>query len=144
MIWLFINNKFSPRIVRYNKLYPNSLEVALDNWKDINDPVTVETMEGKDLDLVFTYHNRVKKSLYDYAKGKTLLDIGSGKGGDIKKWKNANFTHIVAVEPNSDNRATFVSRRARAQMDNNIYLVPTGGEDTEAITAAVQEFIPRG
>jgi len=140
----FINNKFSPRIVRYNKLYPNSLEVALDNWKDINDPVTVETMEGKDLDLVFTYHNRVKKSLYDYAKGKTLLDIGSGKGGDIKKWKNANFTHIVAVEPNSDNRATFVSRRARAQMDNNIYLVPTGGEDTEAITAAVQEFIPRG
>ena len=33
------------------------------------------------------YHNRIKLNILNEYKG-NLLDIGSGNGGDIHKWKN--------------------------------------------------------
>ena len=45
--------------------------------------------------LMKKYHNMVKQNILKNYKGK-LLDIGSGNGGDIHKWKH--FRKIVCVE----------------------------------------------
>ena len=45
--------------------------------------------------LMKKYHNIVKQNILKNYKGK-LLDIGSGNGGDIHKWKH--FRKIVCVE----------------------------------------------
>ena len=44
------------------------------------------------------YHNRIKQNILNEYKG-NLLDIGSGNGGDIHKWKH--FWKIAWVEPDN-------------------------------------------
>lgn len=138
------NDKFYPRKLRTDKLVPNDIQVALDDWKDIMDPVTEEYIRGQNLNMSFAYHNRIKRDLYKQIPiGSSILDIGSGRGGDINKWIPLN-NKIVAVEPNAENREEFLRRLKIYNMENRVRLVPTGGEDTVAISKAVKEFIPGG
>nr|CAC08222.1 putative mRNA capping-enzyme [Schwanniomyces etchellsii] len=51
------------------------------------------------------YHNKIKFELLKLLKNKNLLDIGSGKGGDINKWINLKFEKVYAVDPNLDLRS---------------------------------------
>src|SRR5690606_17527332 len=84
--------------------------------------------------------------------GINILDIGSGRGGDISKWKRLidkqspePTGRVVAVEPNPDNFKEFKSRLEKnKEMKDRVVLVETGGEDTVEITRAVQDFIPQG
>ena len=52
-----------------------------------------------------SFHNYIKKSLIIESSYKLrnprkyLLDIGSGKGGDIDKWIYAGYTDILAIDP---------------------------------------------
>ena len=88
-----------PSRVRHDKIKPNSYDIASDIWSDILLPIDNETMKGNTLLLMKRYHNRIKRELF-VGNGKYLLDIGSGRGGDINKWKG--FDKIVAVEPNPE------------------------------------------
>jgi len=158
---------FRPRRIRYDKTGPNKLAIALDDWEDIMNPITEEDIRGDTLTMTFSYHNRIKKSLYnmiasnpDYnpkvkfskrTVGVNILDIGSGNGGDAAKWIRltdrddpTNTGFVVAVEPNSNNRTKLVSRINTFNMQNKVKVVPTGGEDTIAITDAVRSHIPGG
>ena len=107
--WDIISKKLVAMRIRNDKLYPNKIEVARDNWDMIADPIPIELMEGRTNKLLEKYHNRNKKNLFDDAYTRfitingsklrpNLLDIGSGRGGDVLKW--INFGKIVAVEPN--------------------------------------------
>lgn len=106
--FVFINDKFIPIRIRYDKISPNRIEFALDNWNLIHRPISLNTLLGKSIELMTRYHNTVKATLFadtnrkPFIEGqvKTLLDIGSGRGGDLAKWHN--FKKIIAVEPNKD------------------------------------------
>nr|APZ80125.1 hypothetical protein [Debaryomyces hansenii]APZ80134.1 hypothetical protein [Debaryomyces hansenii] len=50
------------------------------------------------------FHNKIKITLLSLLPKTSLLDIGSGKGGDINKWYNLNFNKIYAVDPILDLR----------------------------------------
>lgn len=107
---------------RQDKITPNKVGVATDLWNLINDPITLEDLEGKTMMLMAKYHNRVKTyALADLAKGiasttKTLLDLGSGRGGDIRKW--TRFKRVYAVEPDVENLRELISRQqAREDFD---------------------------
>lgn len=50
------------------------------------------------------FHNKIKITLLSLLPKTSLLDIGSGKGGDINKWYNLNFNKICAVDPILDLR----------------------------------------
>ena len=99
-----------PVRVRTDKTKPNREDIAMSNWDWIHNPIEQETMTGESLKLVWRYHNRIKRAMFrsvTYAKSRapinerpTLLDIGSGVGGDVSKW--IEFSKIVAVEPNLD------------------------------------------
>ena len=107
---------------RPDKITPNKIGVATNLWNLINDPITLEDLEGKTMMLMSKYHNRVKTyALSDLARSittsnKTLLDLGSGRGGDILKWRQ--FKRIYAVEPDVENLRELISRQqSRKEFD---------------------------
>lgn len=144
---------------RYDKPFPNRLEVALDVWEDIHSPIDQATISGEKFSLVFRYHNRIKWNLFNTVRDslpnvstRTLLDIGSGRGGDVRKWFDAGFTHIICVEPNDENRTELARRinaanEERAKKNRPIvksHIIATVGQDYKRIIQEVRTFAPGG
>lgn len=133
----------TPRKPRRDKQSANKLDIALANWDDIMDPVTEQDITGRNLSAAFIYHNKLKYYLYEKLRnGSNILDIGSGRGGDINKWKPLGL--IVAVEPNESNREELERRILAKAITKNVDVVPVGGEDTETIRNEVIKMIPDG
>lgn len=128
--------------IRYDKISPNNLDVALDVWEDIHSPLSLEMMRGDEFELVFRYHNREKKALYDSLpkRPKVLLDVGSGRGGDVNKWIAGGFTHVIMVEPNDENRNELRRRLVDAPFQHRI--IATVGQDVQTIIQQVNDFLP--
>lgn len=99
---------------RNDKTAPNNINVAKDVYRDILSPLSLEDITGETLFLASKYHNRIKKELFLKRKEATppderyLIDIGSGKGGDLSKWDG--FTKIFCIEPNEKNISEFKRR----------------------------------
>lgn len=50
------------------------------------------------------YHNSVKRELIrEYTSEKSVLDLGTGKGGDLSKYRDSNIKWLWAVEPFAEN-----------------------------------------
>ena len=133
---------------REDKLFPNDIIFAVDSWDWAHNPIKESTLMGKDTVLMRRYHNRIKRTMFNTCfsqtsnnRGKTLLDIGSGRGGDVEKWKHGGFTKIVAVEPDADNKVELERRIDAAGMSDMVRVVKTGGEDTGIITSEVTQFL---
>jgi SAM-dependent methyltransferase len=137
--WNFDKNVLYPVRTRPDKTGANRLDVAEDNWDWIFNPVTEKTLTGDNFDLVYAYHNRIKKALFKYGSGQTLLDIGSGRGGDVHRW--AQYSKIVAVEPNPEHIVELKRRIDLNGMTDKVKIVQAGGEDTKIISKAVKDFI---
>ncbi len=166
--FMYEDGKFIPERLRHDKKFPNAELTANDTWNRIIDPITIDTMKGLNFRLMRKYHNKIKSNMYQKIKGgKYLLDIGSGGGGDIQKWKNINLNKIVAVEPNMNNILEFKNRLMQSKYQNNleiissldniemkinialnrndkVILINTGGEDFDLITSVISLFIPGG
>lgn len=130
-----------PKRVRFDKPKGNGIEIAKNIWEDIQNPIEVNTMQGDSLILLRRYHNRIKRELFNSVnpKGRTLLDIGSGAGGDLRKW--SGFDRIVAVEPNAENLKEFYRRLEESDIKDRVKVIQCGGEETEKIVAAVNEWL---
>lgn len=138
--WDYDRELLFPHVIRNNKTKPNRLEIVEDVWTDIHVPLTQETLKGDTFTLLRKYHNRIKKKLFNSVREeKTLLDIGSGRGGDVTKWKS--FDKIVAVEPNPEHIVELKRRIKLNNMENKVRVVQAGGEDTTTIYKAVRDFI---
>ena len=143
--WDYERGLFIPHKIRHDKTKPNKIDIAGDVWMDIQRPLDQATMEGESFSLLRAYHNRIKKFLFNDPNqnptptNPTLLDIGSGRGGDVAKWRN--YSRIVAVEPNAEHIQELERRIAIHGMQNRVRIVHAGGQDIEAIYQAVREFI---
>jgi len=125
MAWDFTLNSFIPRRIRYDREYPNKHSVALDVWNDIMNPILEKTIRGHDLILMRKYHNIVKSKMIENCKNGFLVDIGSGRGGDIHKWIK-NKINVFAVEPNSEHLIEFVDRLTKngyVEIEPNNYIM---------------------
>lgn len=111
---------------RPDKFKPNSLKAVRTIWGNILDPITVDTLSGKNFYLVRKYHNSIKRELLQFTnQGSYLLDIGSGKGGDLSKFNN--FSKILCIEPNPDNVTEFKRRfKDYPQLQSKLKLLETG------------------
>lgn len=137
-----------PKRVRSDKEYPNKLGIVKGIWNDIHDPITKDTLLGKDIILLRKYHNRCKRELLSKTtKGSYLIDIGSGRGGDMDKM--SNFDKILAIEPSKENlygtkdsTGSSFQQRLNSKSEefrNRFNLLNCGGEETEKILEAVDE-----
>jgi hypothetical protein len=141
--WDENKNKLVPIRFREDKPLPNREDVARSVWNSIFNGVSENTLRGKSFDLMRKYHNSIKRELFDSCKDvKYLLDIGSGRGGDLMKWKN--FEKVIAVEPNEEHIEQFKSRMKKGKPKNEIIIVKAGGEEYELIEKAVKKNIPGG
>ena len=104
----------------------NDLGSALNVWKSIRAPVTekmitglekIDTYEDKD-DIYYDrkikrdmfaskpmldFHNDIKSLLILSNKSTSVLDLACGKGGDLNKYMNNNFTRIFGMDSSRDN-----------------------------------------
>ena len=120
--------RWTPIRVRKDKDTPNFHKVALDIWQSYHFPVTKEIMTGEEKipsnnDVIDTYYNNgddtsgdsdlrrfhrlhVKHAIFENTIGKTtgkkLLDLGSGKGGDIPRYIEFD-ANVLGVDNSLDN-----------------------------------------
>lgn len=133
---------FEPLRIRTDKMKPNRIDFAMNIWEDINNPITQDIIKGESFILMRKYHNRIKRELYYQVgtrEGMTLLDIGSGRGGDVSKW--SKFSKVIAVEPNLEHLEELKRRIKAGGMEDKVRIVQAGGEETEKISQVVKEFI---
>ena len=89
--WDITINKFVMTRIREDKDSPNLSTTASNNWEMIHLPIDIEVLKGRSDALIRKYHNRVKRNLFTESsdrignRGKSLLDIGIGRGGDLSK-----------------------------------------------------------
>ena len=136
---------FEATRARTDKPFPNRERVAIDVWRDIHDPITADTMMGYTTRLLRKYNNRIKRQLFDsVSRDSTLLDIGSGMGGDISKWKK--FKKVLAVEPQAESIIEFNRRLETfgSSDKKRIHILRAGGQDTEVIAAKAREIFTNG
>ncbi len=124
--------------VRMFKPSPNRSDVVRMIWGLFNDPITIETITGRNLILLFKNNNVIKSKLIDRIdKGSVILDIGSGPGGDIGKWKRAELGRVYALEPDPDNLKELEIRRKFYDMEKIITIIPSEAEDFKDIEVAL-------
>lgn len=76
------------------------------NWsivqKNLYSSVPGTIFSGRGFYLMRKYHNKVKRQMIIKAKdkGAKILDVGTGQGGDLNKWKRAS--HVFCVEPSKE------------------------------------------
>lgn len=147
--WTKKSKIFTPIRIRNDKLHPNNIYIAKENLNDIHTGVKIDELINDDTPVLMRkYHNVIKTELYEKAfqivagrigkKKLSLLDLGSGIGGDIHKWKQ-HFDKIVAVEPDIDKMEEFDRRADEDKISKNIFRVGVGSEDHEAIKLACEK-----
>ena len=107
--WFPIRTR-TDKIDRLGNPMPNFYTIALDIWKAIHFPVTREYLTNFNYTVFYnthfkyanlrTFHNKVKTRLYN-SKGKTLLELCSGKGGDLHKWIHNDIKKVIGYDISS-------------------------------------------
>lgn len=118
---------FKLRKLRRDKPTPNTKQTAIENWFDINNPITELSIRGKDLFLAFKLHGRIKKELILSKPAIKVLDIGTGQGGDLDKYA-PTIEHLFAVEPNEDNIRVLKERIKANNLENRVTIFATQAE----------------
>ena len=118
---------------------PNAVEVAKSVWRDIMTPLSMDTLLGKDLVVMRRFHNMMKGDLIDrnLSEGDTILDIGSGRGGDLFKWKKKGLSKVYAIEPNKENLKEFKERLDDVK-GLDVTIINKGAEETTEIAKVVK------
>ena len=131
-----------PDRIREDKIFPNDYSPVVENiYHLLMNPIEKETLLGQDTVLMRKFHNRLKRELLnDVPKKSILIDIGSGKGGDITKWKK--FSKVLAIEPNRNYIHEFEKRLRNYDLQDKVEILNTRGEDTDAILENVKTFLP--
>ena len=143
--WDFKNTTFIPQITRDDRKNPNNEETARAVWRDIIRPVSAETISGNDFVVMRKIHNSIKDDLLKkyLKKGDIILDIGSGRGGDISKWTNIGLERVYCIEPDVSREKEFMSRLSEEQLKKgdavpDVNLLHIGAQETDKIKLNMQ------
>lgn len=91
---------FIPLRTRLDKSFSNGIGATNDAWESIINPISLAKLEHpKYVSCIRKYHNKIKDHLVkNYTSDKTVLDIGSGRGGDIHKYIKHKSKYVVGVD----------------------------------------------
>jgi hypothetical protein len=117
--WDFDIGEFVPVRPRDDRDRPNNLSTARDVWRDIMRPVEMKDIQGDTLKIMRVWHNRWKMSLInqEIRAGQSIVDVGSGRFGDLQKWEDAEIKTVYVVEPNETNLKEGLRRAEERRKD---------------------------
>ncbi|ORY21680.1 hypothetical protein LY90DRAFT_632656 [Neocallimastix californiae] len=114
------NNKNNNNKKRKDKYTSNSINtfnsILIASYQKVN----LEIFTPSSTVLMRKYHNIIKQNILHKYKG-NLLDIGTGNGGDLHKWKN--FRKIVCVEPDREKIKVMKERISKSEIRNRISIL---------------------
>ena len=94
----FENNTFKLIRKRPDKKFPNGVEASNQVWESITSPLTIKELSVGP-GAMRDFHSEIKAKLISkYAAGKSVIDIGSGKGEDVGKYVKANSKPVVGFD----------------------------------------------
>lgn len=161
---LYKNGKWEISRDRDDKESPNYIDVAKNVAYDIKHPISLEDLyfyleastnpkyiymttndikneKDNDENKYRTFINTSKRNVIrKYASEKVVLDIGSGKGGDLHKYLSANVKFLYAVEPNIEFSDEFIKRIKSKElfaMNSKTALLKFEGEKTDNIKSSI-------
>lgn len=128
---------------RQDKPFPNKTDVIINLYKLSLNPIKEDTLRGKDITLMRKYHNMIKQNVFQSVPDKSfLIDVGSGRGGDISKWNK--FSKVLAIEPDQENYDELYQRVEKRRNKNvEISLLKSQFEDEVKIGNSVADFLPQ-
>ena len=130
-----------PDRIRDDKIFPNDYYIVENLHYLLMNPIRESTLLGQDTCLMRKFHNKLKRELLsDVRQDSYLIDIGSGKGGDLTKWKR--YSKVLAIEPNTSYIHEFEHRLEDQDMRDKVDILNARGEDTDTIVANVDSFLP--
>ena len=96
----YVNDAFVPVLSRADKFFANNVLSANDAWDAIKNPISIDVLKkGVMHTCIRKFHNDIKRGLIEkYASNNNVLDIGSGAGGDIEKYKQARARKVIGVD----------------------------------------------
>ncbi|KAG4081963.1 hypothetical protein H8356DRAFT_1066884 [Neocallimastix lanati (nom. inval.)] len=120
------NNSFVKE--RKDKYTSNSINtfnsILIASYQKVN----IEIFTPSSTVLMRKYHNIIKQNILHKYKG-NLLDIGTGNGGDLHKWKN--FRKIVCVEPDHEKIKVLKERISKSEIRNRISILQNTIQNVE-------------
>jgi len=94
----FENNTFKLIRKRPDKQFPNGVEASNQVWESITNPLNIKELSVGP-GAMRDFHSEIKaKLITKYASGKSVIDIGSGKGEDVGKYVKANSKPVVGFD----------------------------------------------
>lgn len=142
--WVFINElKGTFKILRSrsDRKDGNPLYIANLLMQAILKPIDREVFLDQRLKFMRAYHNSVKRELLGKYSGgpgtkSVLVDLGSGRGGDLSKW-NA-YSKVYAVEPDQKNLEELLRRNYKVTLNVDVEAQVESLEDFFKIELALQ------
>jgi 16S rRNA G966 N2-methylase RsmD/SAM-dependent methyltransferase len=125
--------------VNINGIIPNSVDdFTYYNLITIIPSEKKEIKEEQGIPNLRKLANKIKKDYINYSKDKTVLDIGSGVGGDLFKYEEIKPKELYFVEPSQSNIKDMEFRLSNSSqflkhVKPVLKYLNVGGEDTEDI-----------
>ena len=92
------NNGFKMIRKRSDKEFGNGVAASNQVWESITKPLTITELSAGP-GAMRDFHSEIKsKMIMKYTKGKSVLDIGSGKGEDVGKYIKSGATKVVGFD----------------------------------------------
>lgn len=139
------NIVLKPIRIRDDKERPNGLKQVKENIDSYfeKNPITEDTLLGHDTVLMRNYNNKIKRDLINNIEG-YVVDIGSGRGGDIAKFGfNTKIKKILSIEPHPNYADEFEVRLSESpNKDKFKFLRDTKAEDTFKILEGMKNWFP--
>ncbi len=129
--------------VREDKNYPNGRGTVFSVWRDMREPFD-PLVGSTDFRGMRIFHNQIKRTLLQtyLRKGQDLVDLGSGRGGDVGKWSEIGLNKVLAVEPDSDKKdekhIPELKRRIKGIKNTQIFVGEYGAENYKSIKADLE------
>ncbi|ORX83212.1 hypothetical protein BCR32DRAFT_308521 [Anaeromyces robustus] len=101
----------------YINMKKSKLNLTLSEYKK---KINIEIFLLLSTILMRKYHNIIKQNILNKYRG-TQLDIETGNGGDIHKWKH--FCKIICVEPDHEKIKVLNERISKSEIRNRISIL---------------------
>jgi hypothetical protein len=154
--FIFSNKEWKLLRIRWDKNKPNSGIVASETYKDIINiktlPWVISNIQKIEIekdntfipvsDTYRKYANLIKKDMIEiWCENKSVLDIGSGMGGDMSKYQDVKVKQLYMVEPNKYHIQELRNRLKDMNINIPYKIIETGGENYSLISSSINSKV---